>query len=258
MTTSKSNPFVLPGLGQAGELAGNPFLASMEMMRNAWASLSGAGGLAQSLPLTPPMSLEDLDRRINELRTVESWLRMNLSMLSSAIQGMEVQRSTIATLRSFVAAGASGHAPSPLEVVLGLKPGMAAPASDPASDQAAGAVPGSAAGAASDAFPPGSESGSSGPSSLNDAANMGDSMREAAQSASQAWWNLLQQQFNQIASATAASMPAPSAAAAMAPSEAAGAADSPPSTLAARPPSAPRKRATRKTAAKRTSSVRKS
>lgn len=31
-----SNPFVLPGMGQNSELSGNPLLASMEMMRQAW------------------------------------------------------------------------------------------------------------------------------------------------------------------------------------------------------------------------------
>ncbi|MVW78461.1 PhaM family polyhydroxyalkanoate granule multifunctional regulatory protein [Bordetella sp. 02P26C-1] len=230
MTTSKSNPFVLPGLGQEGDLAGNPFLASMEMMRNAWAGLTGPGGLAQSLPMAPPMNLEDLERRINELRSVESWLRMNLSMLSSAIQGMEVQRSTIATLRSFVAAGANADGPSPLEVVLGLKPGkdaappFAAPKSEP------------------EPQPPETPTGSEG-------ASAADPMAQAAQSASQAWWNLLQQQFNQIATATAASMPAtPQAGAPAAGADAPSAASD----------AAPRKRAPRKTAAKRATNTRKS
>ncbi|WYX20371.1 hypothetical protein WJ973_03180 [Achromobacter xylosoxidans] len=36
---------------------------------------------------------------------------------------------------------------------------------------------------------------------------MSEQMGAAAQSASKAWWDLLQQQFNQIAAATAASMP---------------------------------------------------
>jgi hypothetical protein len=37
---------------------------------------------------------------------------------------------------------------------------------------------------------------------------MSEQMGAAAQSASKAWWDLLQQQFNQIAAATAATMPA--------------------------------------------------
>lgn len=100
--SSHTNPFVLPGLGQPSDTSGNPFLASMEMMRQAWAGLAGEGGFSQVLPMGSSMNVEELDRRIAELRSVESWLRMNLSMLDSAIQGMEVQRATITTLKSFV------------------------------------------------------------------------------------------------------------------------------------------------------------
>ena len=98
---------------------------------------------------------------------------MNLSMLSSTIQGMEVQRSTINTLRAFVDSAASmdlgalrdSGAASPLEVVLGLKPApgkakAAAPSGDaardggkgPAQDHAGDAAPAEAA--AQDAAPP--------------------------------------------------------------------------------------------------------
>ena len=161
----------------------------MEMMRQAWAGLTGPGGLASSLPMAPPMNVEDLERRIAELRSVENWLRMNLSMLSSTIQGMEVQRSTINTLRAFVDSAASmdlgalrdSGAASPLEVVLGLKPApgkakAAAPSGDaardggkgPAQDHAGDAAPAEAA--AQDAAPP--------------FAGMSEQMGAAAQSAS--------------------------------------------------------------------------
>ncbi|AHV94547.1 PhaM family polyhydroxyalkanoate granule multifunctional regulatory protein [Bordetella holmesii] len=177
-----SNPFVLPGMGQDSELSGNPLLASMEMMRQAWAGLAGPGGLGQSLPMTPPMNLEDLERRIAELRTVEGWLRLNLQMLSSSIQGMEVQRATIATLRSFVGSAAatasnSEGEPSPLEVALGLR---SAKTDKPAQTVKPEAPADSADAAAS------------------------EPINEAAQSASRAWWELLNQQFSQIAAATAA------------------------------------------------------
>lgn len=208
MSDQHSNPFVLPGMGQNSDLSGNPLLASMEMMRQAWAGLTGPGGLASSLPMAPPMNLEDLDRRIAELRSVENWLRMNLSMLSSTIQGMEVQRSTISTLRAFVDSAANldlgavreSGAASPLEVVLGLKPAPAAKrapqgASQGASQEAAGA-------AKAEAKAPESDGGAAGAQPA-----MSEQMGAAAQSASKAWWDLLQQQFNQIAAATAASMP---------------------------------------------------
>lgn len=216
MSDQYTNPFVLPGMGQNSDLSGNPLLASMEMMRQAWAGLTGPGGLASSLPMAPPMNLEDLDRRIAELRSVENWLRMNLSMLSSTIQGMEVQRSTISTLRAFVdsasrmdlGAAQEGGAASPLEVALGLKPAPkaagAAHGSSAQPDSAASAHANEDASAPPDA----ASGGASATGGAESAAAMSEQMGAAAQSASKAWWDLLQQQFNQIAAATAASMPA--------------------------------------------------
>lgn len=109
MATQSHNPFVLPGFGQDGDLSQNPLMASMEMMRQAWQGLADAGSF-DTTKITPTMSLEDFDRRINDLRAVENWLRMNLSMLSSTIQGLEVQRATIATLKSFVSSTGAGMA----------------------------------------------------------------------------------------------------------------------------------------------------
>lgn len=105
MTTEQSNPFVLPGFGQSGEGAQNPVFAGMEMMRKAWQGMAGAGVSGFESAGMPIMSIEDLERRISELQAVENWLRLNLSMLSNTIQGLEIQRSTMATLRSFAAQG---------------------------------------------------------------------------------------------------------------------------------------------------------
>ncbi len=99
------NPFVLPGMGQSGESASNPIFASMEMMRQAMSGLAQVGTLGVSPSLTPTINPEELERRIQELKVVENWLRLNLSMLSSTIQGMEVQLATISTIRAFVGAG---------------------------------------------------------------------------------------------------------------------------------------------------------
>ena len=159
MSASPSNPFVLPGFGQSGDAATNPLFASLEMMRKAFADLGGPAGMAGGLGLNPPMNPEELERKIAELKSVENWLKLNLSMLSSTIQGMEVQLATIATLKSFMAAGSA------------------------ASESAARAATASSAAQAT----------------LGEAAT-------AAAPAAQAWWDMLQQQFGQVAAATAASM----------------------------------------------------
>lgn len=169
MTTQNSNPFVLPGFGQDGEIGQNPILASMEMMRQAWQGLAGSGALAPQ-GLGAALDIEDLDRRIADMRAVENWLRMSSTMLASTIQGLEVQRATIATLKAFVSTSSPDEAgagnPSPLEVALGIKPSGQAKIKS-VHDSAAAPLPGMAHG-----------------------------------DAAQGWWNMLQQQFNTLAAAT--------------------------------------------------------
>jgi len=214
----KNNPFVLPGFGQTGPMGQNPILASMEMMRQAWEGLASSGGM-DAATVGRMMSVEEMDKRISDLRAVENWLRMNLSMLSSTIQGLEVQRATVATLKSFVDTGmasmaqaggeaapgteaqASTRKPASLDEVLGIRPGQGdAPqqAGQPGPSAAGPAAADTAAqapeGDAADAAVP--ESGAS--------TDQGDIMNAAA-SAAQGWWNLLQQQFQTLAAATAAS-----------------------------------------------------
>tara|TARA_R100000306_G_scaffold18884_1_gene23094 strand:- start:4756 stop:5592 length:837 start_codon:yes stop_codon:yes gene_type:complete len=193
--SNNSNPFMFPGLGQQGDSGHNPMLASIEMMRQAWDNLAQAGA-SQGLGLaSPPMNVEDLDRRIAELRTVENWLRMNLSMLTSTIQGLEVQRATISTLRSFVSPeGMSGNGdnPSALEVALGLKPSGQAkikPASAAAQDKARTQEK-------SDRAPHGDADASA------EAMKQGADAMQQGSEAAQAWWSMLQDQFNTLASAT--------------------------------------------------------
>lgn len=51
--------------------------------------------------MSPTTDLDELDKRIADLKAVEQWLNVNLSMLRATIQGLEVQRGTIATIKSF-------------------------------------------------------------------------------------------------------------------------------------------------------------
>lgn len=97
----KDNLFDIPGFSANQD---NPLLASLNMMQQIWGNMAktpmGLTPQANALP-----SLEDLTKRIEELQAVESWLRLNLSMLSSTIQGLEIQRSTLTTLQSMAKTG---------------------------------------------------------------------------------------------------------------------------------------------------------
>ena len=97
----QKNPFDLPNMGFNHE---NPLFTSMNMMRQMWESM-GTDKMGMSSPSSVIPSAEDLDKRIKELKTVENWLRLNLSMLSSTIQGLEVQHSTLSTFQSFAQSG---------------------------------------------------------------------------------------------------------------------------------------------------------
>src|SRR3546814_7601958 len=97
MSAENTNPFVLPGMGQSGDLAQNPLLASMEMMRQAWQGFADNGGLGQS-GMAAPMSLDDLERRIADLRTVENWLRMNLRSAEHTSELQSLMRTSYAVL----------------------------------------------------------------------------------------------------------------------------------------------------------------
>lgn len=74
------------------ESAGDP----LNFMRNLW------GNMGFSLPgmAAPTFDLDELDKRIKDLKAVEGWLRMNLSMLQMTIQGLEMQRTSVSTVQA--------------------------------------------------------------------------------------------------------------------------------------------------------------
>lgn len=61
------------------------------------------GGLPQMPPLSswvaPTINVEELEKRINELKTVQFWLEQNSRALSATIQALEVQKMTLSTLQ---------------------------------------------------------------------------------------------------------------------------------------------------------------
>lgn len=158
-----------------------------------------AKGATQNIPqmpnvgnwVAPTLNVEELDKRIEELKAVQFWLDQNAMALKATIQALEVQKMTLATLKGMnfnmgdianafklkaadtvmsgvqkvteTAAGAAG-------TVSGVASGVASMASDVASAAADKLSPGKADGAAP--------------------AGVVDPMQ---------WWGALTQQFQQIA-----------------------------------------------------------
>ena len=167
---------------------------TLEFVKNLWGGM-GVPGVGMPGLGAPQMSTDDLDKRITDLKTVETWLNLNLTMLRSTIQALEVQRGTIAALKSMT---------DSMTQAMG-KPG----------DQTASLPPFAAFFNAAGAPQPGTGTAASGDAQTT---APGGATADAAMAPAVAWWNLLQDQFRQaVASAVPANSPADGAAAGGAP-----------------------------------------
>jgi hypothetical protein len=68
----------------------------LDFLKSMW------GNMGFQLPgmVTPTVDTNELERRIADLKAVEGWLRSNLSMLQMTIQGLEMQKNTLATMQA--------------------------------------------------------------------------------------------------------------------------------------------------------------
>ena len=98
----------------AFNVPGNMF-NPLESFNQAWRTMQGAS------PLPPTMS-------VAELRTVEQWLNLNLGMLRTSIQTLEVQKGTLQALSSLSAM----MSPDTAQAAMGSSPSHAATGPDSA------------------------------------------------------------------------------------------------------------------------------
>jgi hypothetical protein len=78
----------------------------LEFLKGMWGSM----GFAVPGMVTPTLDINELDKRITDLKTVEGWLRMNLNMLQMSIQGLEMQRATLAAMQAMSRSAGSAEA----------------------------------------------------------------------------------------------------------------------------------------------------
>lgn len=185
------------GFGQVGQL-----LDTMDMMSKTWS--------AMALPATmdPGASIEDLDKRINDLRAIEQWLSLNQGMLRNTIQALEVQRGTLAALQSF--GQSMGTSDGRTEgVAMPWDPARLA-ALFAAAQPPAGAPAGDAGPAGTDAAGRSDQTTASRPGPADRApeaeAPAPDAAAAHASQLAQAWWSMLNEQFQQLASAAVGGM----------------------------------------------------
>jgi hypothetical protein len=74
------------------------FVPGFDFLKN----LTPGGGAASSAApgwVAPTLDPEELDKRIQELKTVQFWLEQNAKAVGATIQALEVQRMTLNTLK---------------------------------------------------------------------------------------------------------------------------------------------------------------
>jgi len=212
MADSNSLPFdvsrmAIGGLGQ--------MLDSVEFVKRAWSSTLNLPG-----SLVPTVDIGELDKRIADLKAVEQWLELNLSMLRGTVQALEIQRGTIAAVKAFgVTLGAAQPGTGDTESAAALRRAMAevaarqskmasmapGPAPAPAPAPPPSAAPGPAATPAPDpsataARPDAKKATSARAARASSAPDPAPAPGLPGINPS-AWWNLLQHNFNQVAEA---------------------------------------------------------
>lgn len=143
----------------------------------------GASQSMQGMPnlsswVAPTLNVEELDKRITELKAVQFWLEQNHKALAATIQALEVQKMTLATLQGM------NFSMGELAEALTLKPGASARAKDkPAAEAPAARKP--------------APKPERGPAKKGNGEAAGGAPIDPLQ-----WWGALTQQFQEIAATT--------------------------------------------------------
>ncbi len=168
----------MPNLTGAGAVTD-----TLDFVKNLWGSMSIPGMGIPGMTV-PSLSVEDLDKKIADLKAVEAWLIVNTAMLRGTIQALEVQRGTIATLKSMGAtlANAVRQPGADEKSVMAAAPYVSAFFSHPAAETPAKPAPAPEAKAEPKA---------------DTAATAATDTAAAAMTNPVLWWNMLQDQFNQ-------------------------------------------------------------
>jgi hypothetical protein len=109
------------------------FVPGFDFLQNLAKAAGGTGGSASAMPnmaqwLVPSLKVEDLEKRIEELKHVQFWLDQNARALSATIQALEVQKMTMETLKGM---NFTMGMPGAAQAAAGPKPAPAAPAAPP-------------------------------------------------------------------------------------------------------------------------------
>jgi hypothetical protein len=173
-------------MADSGNFGFGKFVPGFDFLQNL------AKGASQGMPqmpslsnwIAPTLNVEDLQKRIDELKTVQFWLEQNSKAIGATVQALEVQKMTLSTLKGM------NFSMGELADALQLKPGAAStatPAASPAADPPA---------------PPARKPARRKPATGQAAEGAAPAAASGAVDPMQ-WWGALSQQFQQIASGAA-------------------------------------------------------
>jgi len=173
------------------------FVPGFDFLQNLSKSATQAAPAAGAIPglaswVAPTLSIEEIDKRIQELKSVLFWLEQNTTALKASIQAMEVQKMTLSTLQSM------NVNMSDLAKAFTAKPPAASAAADAAAASMFAAKPAPAPAPEPTTAPevPTPQS----PSEASASESAPDAAAKPAVDPMQ-WWGALTQQFQDIASA---------------------------------------------------------
>lgn len=181
----------------------NPFAPGFDFLQKLAQGAAAPASSGSSFPqwndwVAPTMNVPDLEKRINELKTVLFWLEQNQRALAATIQAMEVQKMTLSTLQTMnvpVENWASTMVQSWQQFAKG---GMAGQASGAGDTPVQAPPPPAPSAAPVDAYSGAAQAQSMERAPQNEAKS--DSAESAAAGADPLqWWGALTQQFQHIA-----------------------------------------------------------
>ena len=189
------------------------FIPGFDFLQNLAASGKGAAGPVGGLHnwVAPTVSVDELDKRIQELKAVLFWLEQNGTALKATIQALEVQNMTLATLqgmnlsmaevaRAFTlpTQGTPAAAPSPAATPEHW-PFAAAPAPQPAAAPTPAAEPEPQPEPTPEPEPPAAAAPKAAPARKRPPPAAAPAPAAAGLADPMQWWGALTQQFQQIA-----------------------------------------------------------
>lgn len=202
----KPNMPNIPGIGAMND--------TLDFVKNLWGNMGLPGMTGMNIPgmpgmsgssfnipgmVMPTLSVEEINKKITDLKAVESWLALNMNMLRGTIQALEVQAATISTLKTMGESFTSTmNSMNPVAAAAGKQDD--APATYSGSSETHEDGNGADGNAATSSRRSKSRAPEPTKKDEQDAASLTAPLVNAA-----AWWNMLQDQFKQAVGTAMAS-----------------------------------------------------